>query len=166
MTDLRSFFDNRHFYNSPSNHASLPLQVGKRIIPLSHDNFDWSQSEIVLIGCGEQRGSVYNQNWSYAADAIREELYTMYDWHPDIKVADAGNLLEGSTIEDTRASLRTVLNEIHNSGRVAIILGGSQDLTLQQYEAFKKSGTTINAAVIDMLIDLSDGYAYCSTKFC
>src|SRR5690606_21222395 len=40
--------------------------------------------------------------------------------------------------------------------KIVILLGGSQDLTLEQYHTFKKSETTINAAVIDMLIDLEE----------
>ena len=45
---------------------------------------------------------------------------------------------QGATVDDTRAALRTVLHELHEAGKTVIVLGGSHDLTLQQYEAFKK----------------------------
>lgn len=156
MSDLHSFFAAKHFAELPQNDARHALQIGKRIMPITEYNSDWSEADIVLVGCGEQRGTDISAPWSHGPDAIREELYRMYDWHPSIKVADMGNILEGVTPGDTRAALRTVLQEIEEAGKIAVVLGGSHDLTLQQYDVFKKLGRTINAAVIDMLIDLEE----------
>jgi len=156
MNDLHSFFASQHFAELPNNIAAHHLQIGKKIEILTEFRGDWADADIIILGCGEQRGNSVNQAWSHAPDAIREELYKMYDWHPSIKVADLGNLLEGAHISDTRASLRMVLQEIYNAGKIAVILGGSQDLTLQQYDVFKKKEKTINAAVLDSLIDLED----------
>lgn len=156
MSDLHSFFAAKHFAELPQNDARHALQIGKRIMPITEYNSDWSEADIVLVGCGEQRGTDIGAPWSHGPDAIREELYRMYDWHPSIKVADMGNILEGATPGDTRAALRTVLQEIEEAGKIAVVLGGSHDLTLQQYDVFKKLGRTINAAVIDMLIDLEE----------
>lgn len=156
MSDLHSFFADKHFAELPANDAKHPSQIGKKIQVITEFNTDWSDADIVLIGCGEQRGRDFNAGWSMAADAVREELYRMYDWHGSVKVADMGNILEGAGIGDTRAALRMVLQEIHEQGKVALILGGSHDLTLQQYDVFKRAGIAANAAVIDMLIDLEE----------
>jgi len=80
----------------------------------------------------------------------------MYYWHGGIKIADAGNIRQGATLGDTRVALLTVLQEIHAAGKVAIVIGGSHDLTLQQYEVFKNAGTMVVASVADMLIDLDE----------
>lgn len=156
MNDLHSFFAARHFAELPENDAQHALQIGKRILPITEYRSDWSDADIVIVGCGEQRGSDIQAPWSHSPDAVRAELYRMYDWHPSIKVADMGNILEGATPGDTRAALRTVLQEIQEAGKIAVVIGGSHDLTLQQYDVFKRADRTINAAVIDMLIDLED----------
>ena len=49
-----------------------------------------------------------------------------------------------------------VLQEIHEAGKIAVILGGSHDLTLQQYNVFKKTEKMATATVADMLIDLDE----------
>ncbi len=165
MTDLLSFFASRHFADLPSDETYHAKQIGKRILPLTEGRPDWSEADIVLLGCGEQRGKDMDAAWGHGPDAIRRELYKMYDWHPSIKVADMGNLLEGASPGDTRAALRTVLQEIEAAGKIAIVLGGSHDLTLQQYECFKKKEQTINAAVVDMLIDLEDTEGISDTGF-
>ncbi len=89
-------------------------------------------------------------------NAIRKQLYKLYHWHSGIKIADAGNIRQGATVADTRAALLTVLQEIHNEGKIAVVLGGSHDLTLQQYEVFKKAGEMVVASIADMLIDLDE----------
>lgn len=165
MNGLESFFASRHMAHLPANTATHPLQIGRRIEPLTEGNETWGNAEIVLVGCGEQRGHDFNAGYSSAPDAIREALYKMYDWHPEITVADAGNLLEGASAGDTRASLRAVLEDLQKEGKIVVLLGGSHDLTLQQYEAFKKNDRTINAAVIDMLIDLNETEGLDDTGF-
>lgn len=165
MNDLISFLSDKHFAHLPSGDLYHAQQIGKRIMPLTVDRTDWTEADIVIIGCGEQRGKGMDAIWSYGPDAIREELYKMYDWHPSIKVADMGNLQEGATPGDTRAALRTILQEIEAAGKIAIVIGGSHDLTLQQYECFKNKQKTINAAVMDMLIDLEETEGISDTGF-
>ncbi|EDO26329.1 predicted protein, partial [Nematostella vectensis] len=106
--------------------------------------------------CGEQRGKDRKLAYSNAPDAIRAQLYQLQYWHSDVKIADMGNILEGATANDTKAALKTVLNELEQEGKTVVVLGGSHDLTLEQYEAFKKSKKMINATVADMLIDLEE----------
>jgi len=156
MDDLYAFFATKHFAELPENDAAHDLQIGKRIQAVTDYNNDWSGADIVIIGCGEQRGRDMQAAWSPAADAVRKELYRMYDWHADIKVADMGNIREGATPGDTRAALRTVLAEVEAAGKIAVVIGGSHDLTLQQYDVFKRAEKTINAAVVDMKIDLEE----------
>src|SRR5690606_14718449 len=97
MNDLHAFFAAKHFAELPSNRATHPLQVGKRVQALSRPETDWEDADIVWLGCGDQRGRATDpHHWSYAPDAVRAALYELYDWHPEVKVADMGNLLEGA----------------------------------------------------------------------
>jgi formiminoglutamase len=154
MYDLKSFIE-------PANFAKLqggvyePLQLGQKL-GSTQKSLDWDAADIVLVGCGEWRGANPKMPRSTSADAVREHLYQMYHWHANVMIADLGNIRQGSTLEDTNAALFTVLQEIHNEGKIAIVLGGSHDLTLQQYNVFKKAGQTAVATVADMLIDLDE----------
>lgn len=165
MQDLRPFFEERHFLEEQAEGTYQPLQWGAHMPYATAGNFDWEDADIVIVGCGEVRGEEREAEFSHAPDAIREQLYQLYNWHPSVKIADAGNIRQGVSVDDTRAALRAVLEELQQEGKLVIVLGGSHDLTLQQYEAFKKAGKVINAAVADMLVDLDDSEELTSRSF-
>ena len=156
MQDLRSFFEAEHFIETKEAGTYQALQWGSVIKCATSRSFDWEDAQIILVGCGEWRGADSKAKYSNSPDAIREELYKMYYWHGAIIVADAGNIRQGATVDDTRAALLIVLQEIHKAGKIAVVLGGSHDLTLQQYEVFKKAEQMAVASVADMLIDLDE----------
>ena len=104
-------------------------QIGK-VIEVFEDEFpDLDHADIVLIGCGEQRGSALLHQ-SEAANAIRSEFYNLYHWHQDIRLVDAGNVRIGKTTNDSYAALKIVLHELMQAGKLVVVLGGSHDLTL------------------------------------
>lgn len=163
MQDLQSFFAPIHYAETIDLTDFQPLQWGAQI---QFGTADWSEANIVLVGCGEIRGEGSNaKHYSDAPDAIREQFYKLYNWHTGIKIFDAGNILQGATIEDTRAALRTVLSEINDAGKIALVIGGSHDLALQQYEVFKKEEKIINASAVDMLVDLDETETITSRSF-
>lgn len=130
-------------------------QIGRMIDVYSTDFPDLEQADIVLVGCGEQRGSGIHLSYSIAPDTIRRQFYALYHWHGDLKVADIGNMRKGAEYPDTYAALRTVIQELMASGKMVIVLGGSHDLTLSQYYAYEKVKNPIGAVCIDALIDLN-----------
>jgi len=165
MQDLRPFFEDEHFIEKQGPDAYQPMQWGASISCATQRSFDWEDADIILVGCGEWRGEDPEMAYSGSADAIREQLYKMYHWHTAIKIADAGNIRQGVTVGDTRAALLTVLQEIHAAGKIAVVIGGSHDLTLQQYEVFKKAEEMVTASVADMLIDLDETEVITSGSF-
>lgn len=156
MQDLHPFFAARHFIETHSHLQYDPLQWGSQLRFATQDNMDLGDADIVIIGCGERRGSNRSALYSHAPDAIRKQLYQLYNWHPSVKIVDAGNILQGASVDDSRAALRLVLNELQAMGKIVILLGGSNDLALQQYEAFKMSTQVISAVAADMFIDLDE----------
>ncbi|HEX7845639.1 MAG TPA: formimidoylglutamase, partial [Chitinophagaceae bacterium] len=116
---------------------------------------DLDEVQIVLVGCGEQRGSGLIHGHSKAPDVVRRHFYNLYYWHQDIKIADIGNIKAGSLFTDSYAALKTVVYELINDGKTVIILGGSHDLTLSQYNAYAENKKTIEASCVDALIDLN-----------
>lgn len=130
-------------------------QLGK-IIAVYEDEFpDLDEAQLVLVGCGEQRGSGLIHGQSQAPDIIRRHFYNLFYWHQDIKIADIGNIKAGSLFTDSYAALKTVIYELMNDGKTVIILGGSHDLTLSQYHACGESKKPVEASCVDALIDLN-----------
>lgn len=130
-------------------------QIGKNILIYDEDGFpDLDEADIVIVGCGEQRGNGMHLSYSAAPDSIRKQFYSLFFWHTDLRLADIGNLRKGSDLADTYAAIRTVINELINEKKTVILLGGSHDLTLGQYYAFEANRSTIEVTGIDALIDL------------
>ena len=132
-------------------------QLGKLInVYNEYEEFpDIDDAQIVLVGCGEQRGSGLVHGQSKAPDVIRRHLYSLFYWHQDVKVADIGNIKAGSLYTDSYAALKTVVHELLNDNKTIIILGGSHDLTLTQYYAYADDKRIIESSCVDALIDLN-----------
>src|SRR6476661_7073793 len=72
-------------------------QIG-RLIEVYEEGFpDVELADIVLIGCGEQRGQGLRTEGT-AADEVRAAFYQLYFWHTDVKLADVGNIRIGKSL--------------------------------------------------------------------
>lgn len=129
-------------------------QFGKTIDIFERALPDLTDVDLVIVGCGEQRGKQAGKKPSSGPDAIRRELYAMYFWHPEIRIADIGNIKPGATLSDSYVALKTVLRECLDAEKRVIILGGSHDLTLAQYGAYAGRKNIIEATCVDALIDI------------
>lgn len=130
-------------------------QLGK-VIKVYDEAFpDLDEVQIVFVGCSEQRGSGLIGTESSAPDLVRRQFYQLFYWHSDISIADLGNVKTGSSFTDSYAALKTVVNELINDGKTVVILGGSHDLTLAQYQAHAGNKKLIEASCVDALIDLN-----------
>lgn len=129
-------------------------QVGRAIEAFEEHFPDLDRAQLVLVGCGEQRGDGL-RGVSDAADAIRKEFYNLYYWHTDIALADIGNIKPGNNLQDTYAALKIVIHELTAIGKVAVILGGSHDLTLAQYGAYADDKKSVEAVGVDAVIDIN-----------
>jgi arginase family enzyme len=158
MSDFLNIAD----FLSPISKAELSFdqgykdgQLGQVIKVNDNENFpDIEEADLIFIGCGEQRGNGHHMAYSAAPDAIRRQFYQLYFWHPDIRMADLGNLRKGAGLTDTYAALKTVINALINEKKTVIVLGGSHDLTLAQYHAYAQNKSIIEVTNVDALIDL------------
>ncbi|HEX2606700.1 MAG TPA: arginase family protein [Flavisolibacter sp.] len=139
-------------------------QIGRSIKAYEEEFPELDEADIVLVGCGEQRGGALLQP-SQAADVIRSEFYQLYHWHQDIRLADVGNVRIGKSVNDTYAALKIVLQELISAGKTVVVLGGSHDLTLSQYQAFADDKRLIDAAGVDSVIDINIDSPFCSDNF-
>jgi formiminoglutamase len=129
-------------------------QLGMTMAIYDKEFPDLDEAQIVLVGCGERRGSGIIHIEDNAPDLVRRLFYSLFYWHTDIRIADIGNIRQGSLYTDSYAALKTVVQELMNDGKTVVILGGSHDLTLAQYNAYAENKKAIEASCIDALIDL------------
>lgn len=129
-------------------------QLGKHITVYDESFPDISTADMVLVGCGEMRGSGVQFTNTGSPDAIRAEFYKLFHWHTEVNVADLGNVKCGATLQDSYAALRTVVRELIDQKKKVIIIGGSHDNTLAQYQAYGSMDQIIDATCVDSRIDL------------
>ena len=139
-------------------------QIGKKVRIYEEEFPDIDDAHIILVGCGEQRGSALLHT-SGAANAIRNEFYSLYYWHQDIQLADIGNVKIGKSVADTHAALRLVIQELIHQGKTVVVLGGSHDLTLSQYYAFAEDKKLVDAVGVDAVIDINIDSPFRSDNF-
>jgi formiminoglutamase len=154
MQDLTDFLIPVNVQELNDDNGFTDGQLAKHISIFETEIPDITEADLVLVGIGEMRGSGILTGESYAPDKIRRQLYQLHYWHTDTKIADLGNIKTGAHITDSYAALRTVLTEIFNAGKTAIILGGSHDITLAQNDTYKELNQVIEATCVDALIDL------------
>jgi formiminoglutamase len=130
-------------------------QIGKFVLAYEEEFPSLEDADLVIVGCGEARGNAAGQYDNAGPDTIRHQFYSLYYWHPNVRIADIGNILPGATLQDTYAALKTVVAELTDAGKTVVILGGSHDLTLAQYEAYRSQKMIIEATCIDSLINLA-----------
>ena len=129
-------------------------QLAKHIAIYENEMPDITNADIVLVGVNETRGSGIFDNTINAADAIRKQLYQLHYWHTDVIIADIGNIKTGATLNDSYAAVKTVLAELLRMNKTVVILGGSHDITLAQYFAYKELQQVVEATCVDATINL------------
>jgi arginase family enzyme len=111
--------------------------------------------DVVIVGCGDTRGAGDFHESFASPDTIRKELYALYHWHNEVYIADAGNVKPGATLQDTYAALKTVVSELMQHCKKVVIIGGSHDLTLAQYNTYASMERIIEATCVDALININ-----------
>ncbi len=129
-------------------------QLGTHIAVYDESFPDITHADMVLIGCGEMRGAGVQFTNTGSPNAIRSEFYKLFHWHTEVNVADLGNVKCGATLQDSYAALRTVVQELIEQGKKVIIIGGSHDNTIAQYQAYGAMNKIIDAVSVDARIDL------------
>ncbi len=162
---ITDFLEPLNIYMLSNDEAYKEGQLGKLITVYENQFPDISEADIVLVGCNEERGNNGKKLTEHAADVIRQHFYQLFYWHPDVKIADIGNVKQGATLMDTYAALKTVIKELIDNGKTVIILGGSHDLTLAQYFSYADNKQIIDAVCVDARVDLSIEMPQPSEKF-
>jgi len=154
MQDLTDFLSPIPLQELNEDNGFREGQLGKCVSVYENHLPDLTKIDIVLVGIGESRGNGTTVLSTNAPDKIRKQLYQLYFWHTDIAIADLGNIKTGDNINDSYAALKTVVSEIIRLGKTVVILGGSHDVTLAQYNVYVDLKQIIEATCVDAFIDL------------
>ncbi len=154
MYDLHDFLNPVPIHELHEDNGYTDGQLAKHIAVYDKELPDISEADIVLVGANESRGSGILNSPANAADCIRKQLYHLHYWHTDVKIADIGNIKTGASLNDSYAAIKTVLAELFRMKKTVVLLGGSHDITLAQYFAYKELQQVIEATCIDANINL------------
>ena len=165
MYDLHDFLSPINIHSLNDDEGYNDGQLAKHIVINDGEIPDLEGIDIVLVGVGESRGSGVYDNYNDAADVIRKQLFQLHYWHNDVSIADIGNIKTGATLKDSYAAITTVLAELLSMNKTVVLLGGTHDITLAQYFAYKKLEKVIEATCIDATIDLKGESALRSENF-
>lgn len=112
--------------------------------------------DIAIIGAGEEQNA-YRQGSADSPARIREKLYLLTYIGKKTRIADLGNLKITGNINDTYFALRDVLQDLREKKVIALVLGGSQDLTLGMSMAFSSEKMFWNLTTFDARLDFGFG---------
>ena len=115
---------------------------------------DYTRYDIALIGVKDDRNAVENAGCGLAPDSIRKFLYKLNTGPHPVKLVDLGNIKRGFTVTDTYFALSSVVAEMISNNVLPVIIGGSQDLTYANYQAYQSLGQIINIVAVDPMFDL------------
>ncbi len=154
MYGLQDFLEPINIYALNDDSGYNDGQFAKHIHAYEEELPDITDADIVLVGVKESRGSGRFDAMNEAPDIIRKQLYQLHCWHTDVAIADIGNIKTGASLSDSYAAVKTVLAELMRLNKTIVILGGSHDITLAQYYAFKELESVVEVTCIDAHIDL------------
>lgn len=155
--DISVFFDPLDLNEFPvTSESSVPSRLGNIInINAGTPDFpDYLQTDIALLGIPDDRNALNNEGCGLAPNAIRKYLYQLYPGPYPLRIIDLGNLKTGHSVTDTYFALSSVVAELIANNVLPVILGGSQDMTFANYQAYQSLGQIINIVSVDPLFDL------------
>ena len=110
--------------------------------------------DLAIIGVGETRNSLGKYSGQLAPDYVRKNLFALFQGNCKPKIADLGNIRLGETVQDTYFALKKTIAQLLGQNILPVIIGGSQDLTLANYQAYEEIGQIINIVAVDPKFDL------------
>ncbi|HLT42203.1 MAG TPA: formimidoylglutamase [Sphingobacteriaceae bacterium] len=150
------------FFSPVSNEIKHPkvsynsVQIGSSIQTYLTDFPILEGIDIALFGVQDDRNAINNLGCSLGPDVFREHFYPLYEGVPKPKIADLGNIKAGESVIDTYAAVKTVVQELVKQGVLPIIIGGGQDITYAQYQAYEKLEQKVDLVVVDSRIDINE----------
>lgn len=116
---------------------------------------DVDAADLIIVGCSEARGAGVPKRDDDGINAVRAHFYNLYHWHAEVKIADIGNVKSGASLEDTYAALQQILSELSALNKKVVVIGGSHDIMMAQYNVFAAQQKLVEAVCIDAILDMN-----------
>jgi len=146
--DLSAFFDPLPPY-SPN--STDPSYWGNAIDAYDQNFPDWRKADILIMGCQQPQ-----EGQEFAAQAIRNQLFTLAKPSGAFNIADLGNLKTRDTEEGAREALAYAMKLCLEAGKTVLLVGGAQDMGLGLYRAYEEKARPIEYVHIDCQLDIMD----------
>ncbi|MFT4739705.1 MAG: formiminoglutamase [Marivirga sp.] len=162
MMDLRLFFNpvSESIYENITKQSSFykSIKVYQESFP------DYKEADIAIIGiaCKHQAGE---KGVAHGADALREKLYRLSKGSGAYKIVDLGNISETIDIDQTYGRVQEVCRACIEANTLPILIGGTHDMTYQQYQAYEEMDKLISIINIDAFLDMDDQNAEANSNF-
>lgn len=115
-----------------------------------------TSGSVVIVGVLENRGSGIHADVASAVLQIRRNLYQLKDHFGPVNLIDLGNITPGESLSDTYYAVSSSVASIVRDGGIAMIIGGSQDLTYATYLAYEKLEQIVNLVTVDPRFDIGE----------
>lgn len=154
--DIADFFEPISPQNIEGQGKLHPLMLRNHIeINLENKAFpDLDVADMVILGVKEDRNALGNEGCALAPDYVRKYLYRLFQGPYHVKIADLGNIRAGDKPADTYFAVKTVVAQLLEKNITSLIIGGSQDITYANYQAYAMLGQIINIVSVDNCFDI------------
>jgi formiminoglutamase len=131
-------------------------RLGDRVRPGPVET-GWANA--VIVGCPQDEGVARNQGRVGAKAAPAEIRRALYRYpvtaeHAQVRLADAGDIRPGASLEETHARLHAVVGSFLDQGLKVIVLGGGNDISYPDCSALAARVEPLLVFNIDRHLDL------------
>ncbi len=122
---------------------------------------DYKSAQVVIIGCPEDEGIRRSRGRPGARrspEEIRKALYRLAvsEIIQELKIFDVGDIRLGESLEDTHLRLRQVVRHVLEDGKMAVVLGGGNDISYPDCAALMEVKKDVLVFNIDKHFDVRD----------
>jgi arginase family enzyme len=112
--------------------------------------------QIALIGLKEYRGALKSESIDRGSSEIREKLYELRKSLAPYRIADLGDLISGTSLNDTYQNIKQVGEYLMKQQILPLFFGGTHDLDFGQYLSYQKMKKLVSLVSVDAKVDMED----------
>ncbi len=121
-----------------------------------------AKTHVALLGVPADNGKRQKKG-AASPDAIRSALYRLASFEKKLRIVDLGNLKTSKSHKGTLLALRDITEYLRQMNIVALVLGGTQELTIGISEAFNDD-RFFWLSTVDAVLDVKKGTEMFNSK--
>ncbi|WP_124642859.1 arginase family protein [Amniculibacterium aquaticum] len=134
-----------------------PWQLGSLMVS------EIEKGVVVLVFVSDNRGAGYHAE-SQNFFKFRKKLYKLSKGDLSLRIHDLGDLISGTTLQDTHYILQELLLYCHQVGAIPVVIGGGIDFSYSMFSALNAECKNINYTHISNSISLLNDEGVISEK--